>query len=189
MIWRASSLPSCARALAPRQPRRRRWRFGCQRCRRSSHKMEQAIPAYRPRPVPERPGRLALGDREENELGATDEIPERYVADSGHHAAVLRIVAVVAHHEVMTGRHDIFDGVVVEAVVLAIERLVADAIGQRLLPALHPRGRLFAAARTFADVIAEPLALDRRVVDIEQPVLHLDAVARQADQALDVVCR
>src|SRR5215475_14452967 len=114
--------------------------------------MEQPIPAYRPRPVPERPRRLALGDREENHLGATDEILERYVADGGHHAAVLRIVAVVAHHEVMARRHDIFDGVVVEAVVLAVERLIADTVGQRLLPALHPRGRLFAATRTFADI-------------------------------------
>ena len=86
----------------------------------------------------------------------------------------------------MARRHGVDNGIVVEAVVDAIERLIADAVRQRLLPALHPRGG-FRTAGVLADEIAQPLALHRLVVDVEQPLLHLDAIAGQADHALDVV--
>ena len=86
----------------------------------------------------------------------------------------------------LPGRHGVDIGVVVEAVVDAIQRFIADAVRQRLLPALDPRGGV-GAAGVLADEIAEALALHRLLVDVEQPLLHLDAVAGQPDHALDVV--
>ena len=114
------------------------------------------------------------------------EILERHVAHRRQHPAVGRVVAVVAHHEEVARRHGVDDGVVVEAVVDAIERLIADAVRQRLLPALDPRGGV-GPAGILADEIAQALAHHRLVVDVEQPFLHLDAVAGQPDHALDVV--
>src|SRR5271170_3875996 len=100
----------------------------------SSHDREQPIPPYRPRPAPDVPGGLPVTDGKEDDLGAADEVFERDIADLAEHAAVGRVVAVVAHHEVMPGRHVINLGVVEKAVVLEIERLVAHAAGQRLAP-------------------------------------------------------
>jgi hypothetical protein len=63
-------------------------------------------------------------DGEEDHLGAADDVLERHVADRRLHAAVGRVVAVVAHHEEVARRHGVDVGVVVEAVVDAIQRLV-----------------------------------------------------------------
>ncbi len=87
----------------------------------------------------------------------------------------------------MSGRNGVDDGVVHIAVVGAIQRLIADAVRQRFLPALDPGSGIRRAAGVLADEIAQPLALDRLIVDVEQPVLDLDAVARQADDTFDVV--
>ena len=81
----------------------------------SSNDREQPVPAHDPRPAPDLPGRLAVADREEDDLGAADDVVERHVADLAQHAAVGRIVAVVAHHEVVVGRHGVDRRVVVEA--------------------------------------------------------------------------
>src|SRR3977135_3500959 len=78
---------------------------------------KQAIPTYRPRPTPNLPGLFAFRHREENNLGAANEIFERHKADRAERAAVGRIVPIVAHHEEMTGRHFIDLGIVVEPVV------------------------------------------------------------------------
>src|SRR5206468_7896826 len=56
----------------------------------------------------------------------------------------------------------------------------------RSLPALHARGGIRAAG-VLADEIGQALALDGLVVDVEQAFPHLNAVARQADHALDVI--
>src|SRR5204863_393116 len=82
---------------------------------------------------------LAAADREEDELRLADEVLERHIADRRHHSAVGGVVAVVAHHEIMSGRHLVFLGVVEIAVLQQVERLVAHAIGQRLAPAPHAR--------------------------------------------------
>ena len=66
----------------------------------SSDDREQPAPAHRHRPAPELPGALALEDGEENDLRLADDILERHHADLAE-AAVGRIVAVVAHHEIM----------------------------------------------------------------------------------------
>src|SRR5215813_3977363 len=80
------------------------WRVWLPATRRSSDDREQPVPPHRPRPAPERPAALALMDREENDLGAADDVLERHEADL-RGAAVLRVVAVVAHHEIIAGRH------------------------------------------------------------------------------------
>src|SRR6202021_898075 len=89
--------------------------------RRSSHDFEYAIPAHRGGPAPEHPGMFALGNGEENHLGAADQILERHIAHRRQHAAVGRVIPVVAHHEEMVRRHGVDDGVVVETVVDTIE--------------------------------------------------------------------
>ena len=123
-------------------------------------------------------------DREEDDLGAADEVVERHIADLAQHAAVGRVVAVVAHHEVVAGRHRVDLRVVVEGVIDEIERVVAHAVRQRLLPALDA---LDARPVLGADKVLGLLALDRHAVDVEQALDHLDLVARQPDHALDVV--
>ena len=83
----------------------------------------------------------------------------------------------------MVGRHGVDRRVVVEAVIGEIERGVADAVRQRLavaLDALHD-------AVVVGDEVVDALALDRRAVDVEHAVDHLDLVAGQPDDALDVV--
>src|SRR5207237_54457 len=70
----------------------------------SSDDRERPAPAYRPRPAPDVPGGLAVADREEDDLGFADDILERYVADRRQHTAIGRVVAIVAHHEIVAGR-------------------------------------------------------------------------------------
>ena len=96
----------------------------------------------------------------------------------------------------MAGRHGVDIGVVVEAVVDAIERFIADAVWQRLLPALDPRGGV-GAAGVLADEIGKPLALDRLLVehsgagltdlllDLVRLQLHFTAVAEQHGDAFE----
>src|SRR5207248_9940330 len=57
-------------------------------------------------------GARALLVREENEIGAADDVLERHEADLGH-AAVDRIVAIVGEDKIMSRRHDV-DGRVFE---------------------------------------------------------------------------
>ena len=83
----------------------------------------------------------------------------------------------------MAGRHGVDRRVVVEAVIGEIERGVDDAVRQRLaiaLDALH-------GAVVVGDEVVDALALDRLAVDVEHAVDHLNAVAGQPDDALDVV--
>src|SRR5579885_3299049 len=83
----------------------------------SAHAMEQTAVAYRERPAPDLPPmRLAIG-RKEDELRPPDQVLRRHIADRRQHAAVLRVVAVVPHREVMPGRHFV-DGRIVERTVV-----------------------------------------------------------------------
>src|SRR6185369_6339127 len=106
--WQASSVQLRSQErLAPRSVG-----SGCPWLRLSSDDFEEAIPAYCPRPAPERPGMLAFGDGEEDHLGATDQILLRHIADLAEEAAIGGVVAVVAHHEEVAGRHGVDVGVV-----------------------------------------------------------------------------
>src|ERR1700682_2514723 len=113
---------------------------------------------------------LTFLDREEDDLGATDDVLERHVADTaafGSHAAVGRVVAIVAHHEIMTGRHVIWADIVVEAMVDQIERGVGNAVRRGLAPAFPP---LCARALLGLDEVLDALALDRLAIDVENAV-------------------
>src|SRR5205823_5791873 len=143
------------------------WRRLC-----PSQELEQAVPAYRPWPFPEFPGGRVLVDREEDHLGATDQVFDRDIADRRENAAIGRIVAVVAHHEEMPRRHLVDRGVVLEAVRLEIERIVADAVRQRLAIAGDVG---FLAEGTFlGDVFAVAHLRNRGAVDLKDAVDHLD---------------
>ncbi len=127
----------------------------------------------------------ALVDREEDDLRPADEVLERHVADAAEVARVGGVVAVVAHHEEVVGRHGVDAGVVPQATVaVAFDDRVRDAVRQRL-GVLGDLGRL--AEGVGGRVVGDLLALHRPAVDVEQAVDHLDAVAGQADHPLDVV--
>src|SRR5262245_6157009 len=57
-----------------------------------------------PRPRPQECIRLVRRDGKENQMGTADEIVERHIADAkpGKLSTVGRIIAVIAHREVMT---------------------------------------------------------------------------------------
>src|SRR5260370_1708721 len=100
---------------------------------------------------------LALGHGKEDHLRAADEILERHVADGGQHAAVGGVVPVVAHHEEIAWWHGVDDGVVVETIVDASERLIAHPVRQPLPPALTPPRRI-PPPRRLAHPLSTPFA-------------------------------
>ena len=135
------------------------------------------------------PARLALGiERPEDPRHLADEIVHRDETHRSHHAAVGRVVAVVAEHEEMARRHRVDIGVVVIAVVDAVVGHVARAVRQRLAPALDFRAGLDPAGGAAGHLLQSD-ARHRLVVEDELPLPHLDAVAGQPDHALDVVDR
>src|SRR6516162_394720 len=115
-----------------------RWKLVCLFARGSSYDREQPVPAHGPRPAPYHPGVLTFPNGKENNLGAADDVLERHIADLAENAAIGGIVAIVAHHEIMTGGHLIDRGIVVEAVIDEVERRVAHPVGQGFPPALDP---------------------------------------------------
>src|SRR5271165_4989310 len=75
---------------------------------RSMHPLKDAVPAHFPRPLPDLPGRRIVADREEDDLASADQVLKRHVTDTAlvrGQPRIARIVPVVAHHEVMSGRH------------------------------------------------------------------------------------
>src|SRR5262249_14792855 len=132
---------------------------------------EQSVPAHAldqcdrivPRPAPDWPSIVPLAYREEDHLGATNQIFQRDVTYSvclAEHAAVDGVVAVITHHEVMARRHLVHLRVVIETIVDKIERGVAHAIRQCFAPALDARG---SASFLSLDEILDTFALDRNV--------------------------
>src|SRR5262245_64740330 len=86
----------------------------------------------------------------------------------------------------MPGRYEIRRRVVVERILDAIERLVADPIRQGLAPAPDSSWVL---AHLAVDIVLRALAFDRDPVDVQQAVDHLNPVAGKTNDALDVVDR
>src|ERR1700722_18864446 len=106
--------------------------------------------------------------REEDDLRLAYQVLKRDVTDAASRrrdSAIKRIVAIVAHHEIMIWRHGIDLRGVDVGMLDAVEGVIADAIGQGLAPALDA-DRL----KTFTiDVVVRSLALDRYAIDIQQP--------------------
>ena len=138
---------------------------------------------------------------EHHPVGAADEVLEGHVADASgdlRHAAVAGIVAVVAEEEVVALGHGVFPRVV-HAPRADVEDVVDVPAGKGLdladLGAFPAKadGIVDAAWRNAKralplhgfDELARVLEFDRRAVEVEHAVDHLDPVARQADQALD----
>src|SRR4029077_12537059 len=161
---RRSGLSERARRRLPRQTAlaaalRSKWLSAAA----SSHEGEQAVPAHGPWPAPHFPGVSTVLDREEDDLRLADDVLVRHVADLAEPPAVGRVVAVVAHHEIVARRHGVDGGVVIEAVVGEIERSVGHAVRQGFAEALDPlHGALFAG-----HIVVDALALHRLAVDVE----------------------
>src|SRR5262249_4559300 len=77
-------------------------------------------------------------------------------------------------------------GVVEGAVIVQIERRVTHTIRQGLPPTL---GRGDVPVLVGPDEVLYPFVLDRRPVDVEDAVDHLDSVIRKTNDSLDVVDR
>src|SRR4029450_12468689 len=102
----------------------------------SVDQVEQPPEADRGRPLPDLPQPGVAVGRKEDDLGPTDQVVDRYVADVGH-AAVQGIVTIVAHREHVTFRAFVDVGVVEGAVRHDVEHGVAAAAGQGLTIAGH----------------------------------------------------
>src|SRR5262249_449888 len=125
-------------------------------------------------------------DREEDDLDPADQVLERHIADAAtflRNAAIDRIVELAPHHEIMAWRHGVDVGVIEETVVLKVEGEIAHPVGQRLAPA--PDG----LSVVVIDEVFDALPLDRDAVDDQDTVLHLDTIAGQPYDSLDVVGR
>src|SRR5262245_15868300 len=126
--------------------------------------------------------------RKIDKSGATNDVFDRHVADRRKHPAVRGIVTVITEYKDVASRNVVDSRVVVKAVVDAIECFMARAIHQCFAPALGPIA-ITRPARLIADDIGQSLPLHRHAVDVEQPLLHLNAVARQSNDTLDVADR
>src|ERR1051326_2423570 len=145
--WRCSrsSAASCKSLLIPRAPSRDPARASraaiANSCRsllmqptragpRSMDRPHHVVPADGPGPFPNFPG--AAAHRKEDELGRADQVFERHEPHVGE-AAVLGVVAVVAHHEIMPGRDRVDARGVGKATTLrALQGVVGDPVRQRL---------------------------------------------------------
>src|SRR5690606_20935894 len=98
------------------------------------------VPAQGAKPGPRLEQRCAGVDRNPPDFGAADEILLRHIADAAEfdrHAAVLRIIPIVAHHEEVMRRDRIDAGIVAGIEIEQVERVEAHAIRQRLFPLLY----------------------------------------------------
>src|SRR5262245_3182592 len=132
-VARSPSLKRCPRAFSSSE----NFRFRFTGVLSSAHEVEESGPADIEWPAPRRQKveriRLIERTREEDNLGTTHEVFQRHVADPPRRPAIGRVVAVVAHHEVVARRH-LVDGSIVERPVgLAVEHLVFEPVRQRLL--------------------------------------------------------
>src|SRR5215470_12239541 len=72
------------------------------------HDSEHPAPARIEGPLPELPGGLPLPDRKENHLCAANEILEWHISHAplvGRNTTVCRIVTVITHHKIVSGRN------------------------------------------------------------------------------------
>ncbi|MPL88756.1 hypothetical protein SDC9_34783 [bioreactor metagenome] len=154
-------------------------------------------------PGPEVEERLARRG-EHHPVGAADQVFRRHEAKpagSGREAAVLGVVAVVAHEEILALGHGEDRGVVGHPIVRDVQDVVADPVRQGLglarlqAGAADPHRVVFAARHQLLRALrrlhlgegAGIGELHRRAVDVQHALHHLDLVAGQADQPLDEV--
>src|SRR6516225_10031415 len=152
----------------------------------SAHGVKQPTIANRKRPFPELPQPRRPIGRKKDEFGPTDQVLGRDVANRGKNTAILRIVAIVTHHEVIAGRYVIHLSVVEGTIVAHLDDPMLHAIWQSF-DILGERDH-----RTIAFAIKKILDAPARtwlIIDVEDAVFHLNMIARKADQPLDVIGR
>src|SRR5580704_11149829 len=157
-------------------------------CWRLTHALEDATPAHGPWPAPYLPSRRPLVDRKEDDLGPADQVLERHVANSAlipGKSRIARVIAVVAHHEIMARGHFV-DLRVVEGAVVAVD------LDDPMLNAARQRLQILRRLHRLIEVIDGVEGLDRfarnhLTVDDQPTVGDLDLVAGQANQTLDIV--
>src|SRR5271157_2317192 len=153
-----------------------------------AHGLEHAIPAHRPRPAPNLPRRRPLVDRKEDDFGPADQVLERHIADAAlirRQARIARIVAIVAHHEIVSRGHFVNLGVVEGSLVTVdLNDFVLDPARKRLDVAWRLHRLIEVADRQIG---RDRLARDLLAIDEEARILDLDLIARESDQSLDVV--
>src|SRR5690606_9939759 len=129
------------------------------------------------------PGGDIILDGEEARFGLGDQIDDRHIAHLAQHAAIGGTVAVIAHHEEMTGGHDIFRRVVERRVIGNFLDYMAGAFREgfaidgdlaRIAIAVGIHG------------LADFLALDHDAVDVKAPFPDLNYVTGHAHDALDI---
>src|SRR6266481_9130854 len=106
--------------------------FGKSSTGASIHPVEQAGVADCERPFPQLPKSRRPVDREKDELGSPDQILRRHVTDGRKHTAILRVVAIIAHHEVFAGRYSVNLCVVQGSVVAHLDDRMLPSIRQGL---------------------------------------------------------
>jgi len=101
-------------------------------------------------------------------------------------SAILRVVAIVPHHKVLSGRHLVDLSVIEWAVVAHLDDVMLHAVWQGF-DILGERNH-----RTIAFAIEKILDAPARtglIIDVEDAVLHLDMIAGEADQPFDIIRR
>ncbi len=124
-------------------------------------------------------------NREVDHRDTPDQIFERDIADLRQHAAVGRIIEIVAEHEIAVWRHRVDRRVVEETIIGESEYGVAHAVRQRFAITLYALNRAVFLGREVVDAFV----LDRLPIDLQHAVDHLNAVARQADDPFDEIDR
>ena len=142
---------------------------------------EQPVKAHVCRPTPDCQRMRAVFHREEHHFCRTNQIFKGYKSDV--ESAVERIVPVVAHHEIMSGRYFKHIGVVPYTVNVQIQCIVGNPVWKRF-----GKDRDFNPA---PEIVLEKNPLGSRLTAVPlmtaQTVLHLDFVTGEADNAFDVV--
>src|ERR1700730_4378402 len=156
--------------------------FGRSSADTSIDAMEQAAVADLERPLPELPSRPV--NREKDELGSPNQILGWHVADGRKHTTVLRVVAIIAHHEVFAGRYIVNLCIIQGSVVAHLDDLMLPSIRQ----GLDVLSKQDDGPATFVvDIILDALARAGLIVNVENTVSHLYMIARQANHPLDIV--
>src|SRR5262249_27001317 len=83
----------------------------------SANDRKKAAQAERRWPAPDRPGSGTVADREVDDLGTTDNVLERDIANLVQDSAVGGIVPIVSHHEIVAGRN-LVDRSIIERPIL-----------------------------------------------------------------------
>src|SRR5713101_3599770 len=140
----------------------------------SIHAMQQPAVANCERPFPQLPeARRSIG-RKEDELGPSDQILGRDVADGGKHAAILRVIAIIAHHEVFVRRYLIDLSIVQRPIVSHLDDKVLPPIRQGF-DILSERNN--GTVAFVIEVIHDAFAGAWLDINIEDKVINLDLVA------------